>query len=46
VVQTGEAAEENERLMRAFETLSDRDERTHVHMLAKGDVPNFFSHAA
>jgi hypothetical protein len=45
VVQTGRPAEESEEFFRAFATVSDKDERTHVHFLPKGEVPNFFSHA-
>ena len=43
VVQSGNAAEEKERLLRAFEAVSDKDERTHVHVLGKGEVPNLFA---
>jgi hypothetical protein len=45
VVQTGKPIEDSEKFLRAFESLSDKDERTHVHVLPKGEVPNFFSHA-
>ena len=45
IVQTGRHGEESEQLVRAFESLPDKDERTHLHILAKGEVPNFFSHA-
>jgi hypothetical protein len=45
VVQTGKPAEESEEFFRAFESAPDRDERTHLHVLPKGEVPNFFSHA-
>ena len=45
VVQTGKPAEESEELFRAFESVPEKDERTHLHVLAKGEVPNFFSHA-
>jgi hypothetical protein len=41
VVQTENAAKEREKLMRAFEAVSDKDERTHVHVLQRGEVPNF-----
>jgi hypothetical protein len=36
VVQTGRPAEESEEFLRAFESASDKDERTHVHVLPKG----------
>src|ERR1051326_3794907 len=42
VVQAGKPAEESAELFRAFESISDKDER----VLAKGEVPNFFSHAS
>ena len=45
VVQTGKPAEESEEFFRAFESVPDKDERTHLHVLAKGEVPNFISHA-
>ncbi len=45
VVQTGQPAEKSEELFRAFESLLDKDERTHLHVLPKGEVPNLFSHA-
>ncbi len=45
VVQTGNAAKDTEALMRAFDSVPDKDERTHLHVLPKGEVPNFFSDA-
>jgi len=45
VVQSGKPAEEREKLFRVFESISDKDERTHLHVLHNGEVPNFFSHA-
>ncbi len=45
VVQTMNADRESEQLFEAFESLSRKDERTHLHVLPKGQVPNFFSHA-
>ncbi len=45
VVQTENAAQEREKLLRAFEAVPDKDERMHVHVLPKGEVPDFFSHA-
>jgi hypothetical protein len=41
VVQTQNAAEEREKLLRAFEAVPDKDERTHVHVLEHGEVPSF-----
>ena len=43
VVQTRNAAEDKERLLRAFEAVSARDEKTHVHVVGKSDVPDFYS---
>ncbi len=45
VVQTENAAKERQEVMRAFAAVSDKDDRTHVHVLPKGVVPNFFSDA-
>lgn len=45
VVQTENPDRESEQLVQAFESLSHKDERTHLHVLPKGDVANFFSHA-
>ena len=45
VVRTGQPAEEREEFFRAFESVVDKDERTHLHVLPKGEVPNFFSNA-
>lgn len=45
VVATGKAAEESEHFFRMFESSTEKDERTHLHVLSKGEVPNFFSHA-
>ncbi len=42
VVQTENAAQERERLLRAFEEVAETDERTHLHVLGKTEVPNFF----
>ena len=46
VVQTENPDRESEPLFQAFESLSPKDGRTHLHVLSKGEVPNFFSHAA
>jgi len=45
VVQTGKPADESEEFFRAFESVPNNDERTHLHVLGKGEVPDFFSHA-
>lgn len=45
VVQSGKLGQESEQLLRAFESLSNKDERTHLHVLPQGEVPNFFTHA-
>ena len=42
VVQSRNASGEKEKLFQAFEAFSNKDERTHVHLLGKGEVPNFF----
>ena len=42
VVQTENAPEEREKLLRAFESVVVKDERTHLHVLRKTEVPNFF----
>jgi len=41
VVQTGNASEDAEKLLRAFEAVPDKDERTHLHVLPKGQIPDF-----
>src|SRR5262245_6039078 len=43
VVQTGRTVDDGEKLLRVFESVSDKDERTHLHVLPKDVVPNFFS---
>jgi len=45
VVQTGKPAEQSEQFFRVFESSTEKDERTHLHVLPRGEVPNFFSHA-
>jgi hypothetical protein len=42
VVQTENAAQEREKLLRAFEEVAGKDERTHLHVLGKPEVPNLF----
>jgi hypothetical protein len=41
VVQTENAAEEKEKLLRAFEAVPSKDERTHIHVLERREVPSF-----
>jgi hypothetical protein len=41
VVQTQNAAKEREKLLCAFAAVSDKDERTHLHVLERGEVPSF-----
>jgi hypothetical protein len=43
VVQTRDAPEEGEPLLNAFEAVAGKDERTHLHVLHKGETPDFFS---
>ncbi len=45
VVQTENPDQESEQFFQAFESLCNKDERTHLHVLPKGGVPNFFSDA-
>lgn len=40
VVQTENAAEEREKLLRAFEAVPNKDERTHMHVLECGEAPS------
>jgi hypothetical protein len=42
VVQAENAAHEKEKLLRLFEGISTRDEKTHLHVVAKREVPDFF----
>jgi hypothetical protein len=43
VVQGRNAAEDKEKLLRAFETVSAKDEKTHLHVVEKREVPDFFA---
>jgi hypothetical protein len=43
VVQVRNAAEDKEKLLRAFEAVSAKDEKTHVHVVGKSEVPDFYS---
>ncbi len=42
VVQTENATQEREKLLHAFEAFAEKDERTHLHVFGKTEVPNFF----
>ena len=42
VVQARNAAEDKEKLLRSFEGVSGKDEKTHVHVVGKREVPEFF----
>ena len=43
VVQARNAAEDKAKLLRAFETVSARDEKKHVHVVGQSEVPDFYS---
>ncbi len=42
VVQTENPAQEREKLLLPFEAVAEKDERTHLHVLGKTEVTNFF----
>ena len=42
IVQADDAPEVEKKLLRLFEGLAAKDERTHLHMIEKKDVPDFF----
>ena len=42
IVRSDNAAEADEKFQRLFATLATKDERTHVHVIRKEDVPDFF----
>jgi hypothetical protein len=42
VVQAKNAVQGKETLLRSFEGISARDEKTHLHMVEKREVPDFF----
>jgi hypothetical protein len=42
VVQTSQAAQHRARLLRDFEEISGRDEKTHLHVVERSQVPEFF----
>jgi hypothetical protein len=41
VVQAPEAAQHRDQLLRAFEAMPKKDEKTHLHVVEKGEVPEF-----
>jgi len=43
VVQTRNAAEDKAKLLRSFEAVSVKDEKTHVHVVGMSEVPDFYS---
>ena len=43
VVQTRNAVEDKEKLILSFEGVSAKDEKTHVHVVGKSEVPDFYS---
>jgi hypothetical protein len=42
VVQAENAAQGKEKLLRSFEEISARDAKTHLHVVEKREVPDFF----
>jgi hypothetical protein len=42
VVRTEDAAQGKKNLLRAFKEISSRDEKTHLHVVEKHEVPDFF----
>ncbi len=42
VVRTEDPAQQREKILRAFEASDEKDERTHLHVVGKAEVPNFF----
>ena len=43
VVQARNVAQDKDKLSRAFEGVSGKDEKTHVHVVGRSEVPDFFS---
>jgi hypothetical protein len=43
VVQTPKVAEDKKKLLPAFEAVAAKDEKTHIHVVAKSEIPDFFS---
>jgi len=42
IVQADNAPEAERKLLRLFEGVAAKDEKTHLHTIGKGDVPDFF----
>jgi hypothetical protein len=43
VVQAQNMAQDKEKLLRSFEQVPGRDEKTHVQVVGRSEVPDFFS---
>ena len=43
VVQARNVAQDRDALLRSFEDVSGKDEKTHVHVVARSEVPDFFA---
>ena len=43
VVQARNAVQDRDTLLRSFEDVPGKDEKTHVHVVARSEVPDFFS---
>jgi hypothetical protein len=43
VVRAHNVAQDKEKLLRSFKAVAGKDEKTHVHVVAKGEVPDFFA---
>jgi hypothetical protein len=43
VVQARNAAEDKEKLLRSFEAVSAKDAKTHMHVVGKSELPDFYS---
>jgi hypothetical protein len=43
VVRAQNAAEDKDKLLRSFEVVSVKDEKTHVHVVGMSEVPDFYS---
>ena len=43
VVQARNVAQDEERLLRTFEEVAGKDEKTHVQVIGRSEVPDFFS---
>ena len=43
MVQARNVAEDKEKLLRSFEAVSAKDEKTHVHVVGTSEMPDFYS---